>query len=200
MSRRLAPVIALAIAALSAGYPDRAGAVMASYRLNTTSNLYIRHNFGLGKVTPVNGWFHSEDLDRSDATWVLHFPGLDGTPNSVSLESLNYPGQFLRHRFWRIRLDANDGSELFRKDATFRYDRAPYIVRDRGEDDRTFTFQSVNYPGYYINARLDNRDHPRWGALWLDKWDGDYEGAFGLEFVRERPLAIECVRFQGPCP
>jgi hypothetical protein len=40
---------------------------------------------------------------------------------SVSLESVNFPGRFLRHQDFRIKLHQYDGTVLFRQDASFMY-------------------------------------------------------------------------------
>ncbi|MCZ1005306.1 AbfB domain-containing protein [Streptomyces mirabilis] len=36
------------------------------------------------------------------------------------LESINYPGRYLRHRNFQLRLDRDDNSQLFRADSAFR--------------------------------------------------------------------------------
>ena len=43
-----------------------------------------------------------------------------GFPDSVSFESYNYPGAFLRHRGTELWVDPSDGSPGFRDDASFR--------------------------------------------------------------------------------
>ncbi|WP_030964454.1 sigma-70 family RNA polymerase sigma factor [Streptomyces sp. NRRL S-378] len=65
-------------------------------------------------------------------------------------------GRYLRHHYLRLRLSTDDGSELFRKDATFcpRPGAVPGAV----------TLHSHNYPGSVIR--------PRDGGIWLDGSDG----------------------------
>jgi Alpha-L-arabinofuranosidase B (ABFB) domain len=66
-------------------------------------------------------------------------------------------GKYLRHFDYRLRFDAKDDSELFRKDATF-----------CAEDDQpagSFRVRSINYPDYFL--------HRRDGALYIDKPSGD---------------------------
>ena len=41
-------------------------------------------------------------------------------PGTVSFESVNYPGTYLRHYNFDFVLAANDGTTTFRADATFR--------------------------------------------------------------------------------
>jgi RNA polymerase sigma factor (sigma-70 family) len=61
-------------------------------------------------------------------------------------------GRYLRHSSWRIRVFANDGSELFRGDATF-------CVR-AGAMPGTVSLESSNYHGAFI--------HRRGYELWID--------------------------------
>jgi len=99
---------------------------------------FIRHRNFLGELTPV-----SSNLDRADATFFIR-PGLSGTPQSVSLESANYPGHYLRHQNFRIKLAQNDGSDLFRKDASFIMHECDGILQG------FWYFESVNFPNHYI--------------------------------------------------
>lgn len=109
---------------------------------------FIRHRFSLGDLTPV-----VSDLDRADASFVLR-AGLSGTPDSVSFESVNFPGHFMRHENYRLKLARNDGSDLFRKDASFvRHDAS----------GRT-SFESVNVPDHYIRHRNYQ--------MWIARRDG----------------------------
>ncbi|GGK91682.1 AbfB domain-containing protein [Mangrovihabitans endophyticus] len=65
-------------------------------------------------------------------------------------------GEYLRHFDYRLRFDAPDGSDLFRKDATF----CPLDDADSG----TVRLRSTNYPGHVI--------HRRDGGLYIDEPDG----------------------------
>ena len=114
---------------------------------------FIRHRNSLGELTQV-----ASDLDRADATFIVR-AGLNGSPIGVSLESVNYPGHFLRHQDFRLKLHVNDGSDLFRKDATFVYnDGAAW------EGNGGVSFESVNFPGHFIR-------HSNF-QLWLAQSDG----------------------------
>jgi hypothetical protein len=55
--------------------------------------------------------------------------------DGVSLRAAD--GRYLRHRGFRLRLDAADGSALHKKDSTF-------LVRPAAEG--AFRLESVNYP------------------------------------------------------
>ena len=74
-----------------------------------------------------------------------------------SLQSVNYPDRFIRHEDYQLWLDPNDGSDLFKNDATFQ--RRPGLA-----DERLISFESVNYPGYFVR-------HKNY-RLWIDPHDG----------------------------
>jgi hypothetical protein len=96
---------------------------------------YVRHADNLGRIDP----FPMEP--PADQQWRLR-PGL-ADASGVSFESVNYPGRFLRHAGYAIRLDANDGSSLFAQDATFH--------RTAGLADAAWTsFRSHNFPDRYL--------------------------------------------------
>lgn len=69
-------------------------------------------------------------------------PGLaDST--GVSFQSVNYPGSYLRHYNYEVRLAANDNTSVFRADATF--------YRTAGLADAAWTsFRSYNFPTRYL--------------------------------------------------
>jgi GH43 family beta-xylosidase len=69
-------------------------------------------------------------------------PGLAGG-GSVSLESTNYPGYYLRHRNNEAWVDRSDGTALFNSDASF-HRRAGLA------DAAGVSFESVNFPGRYL--------------------------------------------------
>jgi hypothetical protein len=69
-------------------------------------------------------------------------PGLADAA-SVSFESVNYPGHYLRHYGFDFVLAANDGSAVFAADATFRQ------VAGLGNSSWS-SFRSYNYPDRYV--------------------------------------------------
>jgi len=76
-----------------------------------------------------------------DAKFRLR-PGLTGS-GTVSFESVNFPGYFLRHDGSDFQLVHNDGTSAFAQDATFR--------RVAGLADSAWSsFQSYNHPDRYI--------------------------------------------------
>jgi hypothetical protein len=70
-------------------------------------------------------------------------PGLANGSGYVSVESVNFPGYYLRHYGFDFVLAANDGTATFRADATFR--------QVAGLANAGWTsFQSYNFPDRYI--------------------------------------------------
>lgn len=78
---------------------------------------------------------------RPDAQFRLR-PGLAGT-GTVSFESVNYRGYFLRHTGYDFQLVRDDGTAQFAADATFRQ------VAGLADAARS-SFQSYNHPDRYI--------------------------------------------------
>ncbi|MBP2473292.1 hypothetical protein JOF53_002164 [Crossiella equi] len=76
---------------------------------------YLRHQDNLARTDAVTG--ASPALLKADATWVVRRGKSDSS--CYSLESRNFPGRFLRHQNFRLRLATDDGTALFAKDATF---------------------------------------------------------------------------------
>ncbi len=74
---------------------------------------FIRHRNFAGELTPI-----VSELDRLDALFLVR-PALDGTPQARSLEAVNVPNHFLRHKNWKIVLAKNDGSNEFKKAASW---------------------------------------------------------------------------------
>ncbi|MFF8275367.1 sigma-70 family RNA polymerase sigma factor [Streptomyces lateritius] len=82
-------------------------------------------------------------------------------------------GRYLRHRDLRLRLSTNDGSELFREDATF--------CPNPGAVAGSVTLHAHNYPG----SVLRHRD----GGVWLDGSDGTRAFAGQASFIMRRAWA-----------
>jgi large repetitive protein len=73
-------------------------------------------------------------------------------PKCISLESAASPGRFLRHAAFRLMLNTNDGSDLFRNDAT--------LCPEAGLAGRGVTFRSKNYAAMVLR-RINNE-------VWID--------------------------------
>ena len=76
---------------------------------------YLRHRNSLAYTEVVNAG--SPALLKNDATYTIR-PGL-ADASCYSFESVNFPGQFLRHANSRVQNSVNDGSALLRADATW---------------------------------------------------------------------------------
>ncbi|MFG3498250.1 sigma-70 family RNA polymerase sigma factor [Streptomyces sp. NPDC047928] len=82
-------------------------------------------------------------------------------------------GRYLRHHYLRLRLSTDDGSQLFRDDATF----CPRAGAVAG----SVTLHAHNYPGSVIR----HRD----GGIWLDGSDGTRAFAGQASFIVRGPSA-----------
>lgn len=82
-------------------------------------------------------------------------------------------GRYLRHRDLRLRLSGDDGTELFREDATF--------CPRPGSAAGSVTLHAHNYPG----SVLRHRD----GGVWLDGPDGTRAFAGQASFIVRGPWA-----------
>ncbi|MFB2937839.1 AbfB domain-containing protein [Aerosakkonemataceae cyanobacterium BLCC-F154] len=110
----------------------------------------IRHRGFLGYLETI-----SSLLDIQDSSFEI-VSGLVG--QGISFRSFNYPEYYLRHQGYRIKLQRNDGSQLFKEDASF--DEIPSLV---GSGNHA-SYRSHNYPDRFI--RHKNFE------LWLDHSDG----------------------------
>jgi hypothetical protein len=79
------------------------------------TNRYLRHMNSLAYTEVVTA--SSPALLRNDATYTVR-AGL-ANASCYSFESVNFPGQFLRHQNSRVRNSPDDGSALMRADATW---------------------------------------------------------------------------------
>ena len=95
---------------------------------------FIRHASGRARID-------GSVVPLVDSEWYV-VPGLADS-SAVSLESVNFPGQYLRHRNGEVWKDANDGSSIFAADATW-YPRTG-LANAAG-----VSFESYNFRGEYI--------------------------------------------------
>lgn len=151
---RILPVLALStlvagLVVVVSGGPARAAALPTGARSLESVNYpgrFVRHAGGLGQVEAVTSGSTAQ-LKR-DATFTV-VNGL-ASPSCYSLQTKD--GLFLRHRDYRLRVDANTGDAAFRADATF--------CAVDGVEAGSVALTSYNYPG----RRIRHRDF----ALWLD--------------------------------
>jgi Beta-1,3-glucanase/Alpha-L-arabinofuranosidase B (ABFB) domain len=105
----------------------------ACYSLQSANitNSYLRHSAFRLRIDPLE----NSDLYRKDATFCAQ-PGLSGT--GVSLESLNLPGQFIRHASSEVWLSSgagarpSDGATGFAQDASWNV-AAPWSTATGGD-------------------------------------------------------------------
>jgi hypothetical protein len=131
--------------ALIEGTPVRVAAplpVNKRISLNVTTvpyvDRYLRHSDGLGYTAHVDTT--SPALLKQDATWTVR-PGL-GDARCYSLESVNYPGQYLRHASSRVRMAAKDGTSQFNRDAT--WCSRPSVT------SAGVSLEALDFPGKYL--------------------------------------------------
>ncbi|WP_306213731.1 AbfB domain-containing protein [Actinoplanes sp. RD1] len=103
--------------------------------------LLLRHRDFRLRLDPVSA--RSDALSRADATFVLRRGLAD--PECFSLESVNYPGLFVRHRNFRILLTRPDGAA----DATFCTEQGGSAAAGG------LLLRSVNFPDRRIAAHGD---------------------------------------------
>lgn len=99
---------------------------------------YLRHRDSLAYTDVVDA--NSSALLKADATYTVRRGLADSS--CYSFETVNYPGQYLRHANSRVRNSPDDGSALFRADATF--------CARPGLGGTGVTFESINLPGSYL--------------------------------------------------
>ncbi len=129
---------------------------------------YVSRSGRLGILGPVGAT--SSAATRQAATFTF-VPGL-ADPRCYSLRDAT--GRYLRHYAFRIRLDPDDRSAIFRKDATF--------CPRSGSTAGSVSLESYNYPGRYLRHR-DNLQ------LWLDPSESTAAYRASRSFVLVAPWA-----------
>ncbi|MDX3801358.1 sigma-70 family RNA polymerase sigma factor [Streptomyces sp. AK04-3B] len=127
---------------------------------------YVSRSGRFGALGPVGAT--SSATARQAATFTF-VPGL-ADPRCYSLKDAT--GRYLRHYTFRIRLDADDGSAIFRKDATF--------CPRSGSTAGSVSLESYNYPGRYLRHRDDLQ-------LWLDPSEDTAAYRASRSFVLVKP-------------
>jgi GH43 family beta-xylosidase len=150
--------VGLALSALATGFvvivtgaPARAATLpagAASLEAVNYPGRYARHLSSLGQLEAVTA--ASTAQVKQDATFTV-VNGL-ASPSCYSFQTKS--GLFLRHRDFRLRVDANTGDATFRGDATF--------CAVDGSVAGSVSLVSYNYPA----RRIRHRDF----ALWLDAY------------------------------
>ncbi|MFB8026696.1 AbfB domain-containing protein [Streptomyces sp. NPDC056465] len=99
---------------------------------------YLRHADSLAYTEIVNAG--SPAVLKADATYTIRRGLADSS--CYSFESVNFPGQYLRHAASRVRNAPNDNTALFREDATF--------CARPGLSGTGVTLESFNQPGSFL--------------------------------------------------
>ncbi|MFE5812772.1 AbfB domain-containing protein [Streptomyces sp. NPDC056479] len=130
---------------------------------------YMRHKDGAVFTEVVSSG--SDALLKNDATWKIVL----GLANSscYSFESRNYPGEYLRHREFRVYKEAGSG-DLYRADATF----CPVRGANGG-----VRLSAYNYPEQYL--RHYNAE------LWLATPGGTHTWDNSALFTEDTTWAVE---------
>ena len=123
-------------------------------------------------LTSVNGLgFLVPPSPATDA--AATFTAVEGLADSRCVSFRYADGRYLRHASWRVRLDPDVGTELFRGDATF--------CPRGGAVAGSVALESSNYPGWFLRHRDDE--------LWVDQSDGSAaflaDGSFRVRAPRK---------------
>jgi beta-glucanase (GH16 family) len=119
-------------------YAPSAASGPTSWTSQNVAGSVIRHQNSRGRIDPAAGV-----VPADDGNWNM-VAGLAG--GGVSFQSKAFPTRYLRHRNSEAWLDTNDGSDLFRQDATF--NQRPGL-----SSASSSSFESWNYPGRYLRHR-----------------------------------------------
>jgi RNA polymerase sigma factor (sigma-70 family) len=95
-------------------------------------------------------------LVTAGTTDAVAFTAVEGLADRRCYSFRYADGRFLRHASWRVRLNPDVGTELFRGDATF--------CARAGAVTGSVALESSNYPGWFLRHRGDE--------LWVDQSDG----------------------------
>lgn len=131
------------------------------------AGLVITTADSLGVVAPVDA--NSDPAARDRATFEV----VDGLADARCVSFRAEDGRYLRHASWRLRVNADEGTALYRADATF-------CLR-AGTVPGSVALQSFNYSNAFVRHRG--------GELWLDQSDGSAAFRADASFRVLRPLA-----------
>jgi hypothetical protein len=131
----------------------RAGVVALgplSLESQNSAGRFVASQTGLGVLVAVGPG--ADTATRGRAT----FTAVEGLNDDRCVSFRYADGRFLRHASWRLQLSPNQGTELFRGDATF--------CARAGAATGSVALESSNYPGWFVRHRGDE--------LWVDQSDG----------------------------
>jgi hypothetical protein len=140
------------------------------------SPVYVKHDDTDDAVSVAAVAADASATDRQDATFV-ETAGL-ANPACFSFESINKPGQYLRHSGFQFHLQSKQDSTGFAQDATF--------CQTPGNSGSGVSFQSVNYTDRYIRAYGGKLDLASDGGT--HAWDTDTGWAADSSWIVAAPL------------
>lgn len=165
----LRPRLVAAANAALAGTPDDVTKFLSETQYNvlnqslmtTTPGVtgwYVHTGGGDAWITPGEQSTTTADAPLGEASWKVVI-GLADT-NCFSLESATHVGSYLRVQDYRVKLHASDGSDAFKRDATW--------CAKPGLSGSGVSLESKALPGRYLR---------HWGAqLWAGAKSGDTTG------------------------
>jgi len=119
-----------------------------------------------GVLTPVGP---ASDAAARERAGLLVVTGL-ADPSCFSFRRPD--GRYLRHSSFRLRLSPDEGTVLFRQDATF--------CPRAGFRTGSVSLESFNYRGFFVRHLGDQ--------MWIDKYDGSPELRADSSFFVRPPL------------
>ena len=110
-----------------------------------STNQYVTHDDTDDVVVTSTVTAASSEQAKEDSTFVeTAGNNTSASPSCVSFESINRPGEFLRHQNFVLHLQPNDGSTLFAQDSTF--------CPQAGNNGQGTSFQSDNFTGRFLRT------------------------------------------------
>ncbi|MEV8504209.1 AbfB domain-containing protein [Actinoplanes sp. NPDC051475] len=150
-----------------------------SFRVTTPGydTRYLRHYDGLARTDVITT--SSPATDRADATFTVRAGFADSS--CYSFESVNFPGQYLRHAGYRLQKSSNDNTTTFQQDATF------CAQQPLNGGTGTVSLESFNYPGYHWRHYAEAVYIATTGGA--NTWDNPTSYAADTTWTTATPLA-----------
>jgi len=111
---------------------------ISRFKSYSYDDAYLRHSNFMARID-------GNVIPLSDSQFRM-VPGL-ADPTAVSLESVNFPGFYVRQQNNVILINPDDGTENYQADAT-------WWIRPGLADDTWISFESYSQPGKYISQKM----------------------------------------------
>ncbi|MEU4219370.1 AbfB domain-containing protein [Actinoplanes sp. NPDC026623] len=172
----LAVGITVAVAGWShaspAGPPALAAPSAAGAGLLPTGTVSLESADAAGRFVTITGEFGTLATAGTDDE-AATFEVVAGLSNPECFSLRTPDGRYLRHSSWRLRSSPDEGTVLFRGDATF--------CPREGSAAGSVVLESQNYPGWFLRHVGDD--------LWVDRSDGTAGFRADSTFHVRSPLA-----------